>query len=1059
MSVLAKLGPPRLSAILPRPRLFGWLDEALESARVLWVEGPPGAGKTTLVASYLQARAVRAVWYRVDDTDSDVGTFLHYFAAAAGEAAVSRRPPLPAEYNLRAPSGVRLFIRDLFRSFEGPCIVVLDDYQQAAAGPGFGDVVEVALTELPADVAAILVSRTPPPASWCRLQARGVARLLDWNALRFTPDEADSVARLRGLRAGREELLPLVVEKADGWAAGLLLLVEALKEDGHGPPAETLNTELVDRYLALEVLQGAGPGTRRALTATSLLPVMTASMAEKLTPGAGGALSKFAEDQFLVERFAGPELSYRYHGLLREYLRSQASRELEPNALGELRRRAAAVLLEHGQVEEGARLFREAGDWAGLGRLVVSAAPSLFREGRQALLREWCSSLPNDVVSEDPWLLHWNGVCAACSDPSRGRELLERSYRSFRERGDRRATLLTWSAAVETFFHGWDDMSPLDFWIDELDELGSGGESEAMELEARLVPSVFMALVLRRPDHPRFEHWEERAWRLFEAAPGPLQKLSLGSRLCIWSNWSGTLARSTMLIDELRPLAEAGGLGPLPRLLWRFMEAMHSWQVGAAKTCLEAVEKGLALAQESGVHLLDGMLLSMGAYAAFLEGDAERAGGLVARKEAASDASKALEHGHCHNLRAWQAALRGDAALAAEHAVEAARLASNGGAPFLEASFQIDAAQALAEAGRWEEARGHLERGRELKGRVRSRYFDFAFHLTEAHVAFLAGGDAAGRASLAEAFGIGRREGYATTAWWRPDVMAELCARALEAEIEPEYARNLVTRWRLAPRTPPVELESWPWPIRVYTLGRFELVREGEPLRFSARSQAKPVELLKVCVALGGRAVGWHRVAEILWPDSHGAAALHALEMTLHRLRKLLGSPDALQFQSGRLTLDPRCCWVDAWAAERLATSLRTLLSLPSPGAAEVDRLAGRIAALYQGPFLGLEDEAWWVEKTRHRLKQRFVHAMREVGSFWERARAWERAAAAWEEGLRADEVAESFHRHLIRCLGELGRRAEAAAAYKRCEEALRRGLGIEPSRKTREALEAALEG
>src|SRR5437762_9577653 len=148
----------------------------------------------------------------------------------------------------------------------------------------------------------------------------------------------------------------------------------------------------------------------------------------------------------------------------------------------------------------------------------------------------------------------------------------------------------------------------------------------------------------------------------------------------------------------------------------------------------------------------------------------------------------------------------------------------------------------------------------------------------------------------------------------RPDLAARLANFALEHGIETGFVLALIERNAL---TAPADAGSaWPFRLRVRVLRGFELVRDGQPMRFTGKAQQRPLDLLKLVVALGGHNVDISQLMAALWPDADGAAAKASFDTTLFRLRKLLDVDDALVLAAGKLSLAGSVAWTDVWALE-----------------------------------------------------------------------------------------------------------------------------------------------
>jgi DNA-binding SARP family transcriptional activator len=268
--------------------------------------------------------------------------------------------------------------------------------------------------------------------------------------------------------------------------------------------------------------------------------------------------------------------------------------------------------------------------------------------------------------------------------------------------------------------------------------------------------------------------------------------------------------------------------------------------------------------------------------------------------------------------------------------------------------------------------------------------------------------------------------------------MPLLCAEALNSGLEVDYVRQVVATYRLRP--PSSEVEHWPWPVKIFTLGGFEVQRDGATLDFPRKAPRKPLMLLKALIAFRGQAVPEERLMDALWPDDEADSARRALDINVLRLRRLLGSNDAVLVSEEQIGLNPELCWVDVWAFER-----KTAEAAENDETTRLERRAEALT-LYRGNFLPGDIGLPWTLKTRERLKANFVRVVESIAGEEEARGHWDRADGFYLPGLEADDLIEAFHLGLMRCYRALGRPAEAIAAFRRLRQTLSVVLGIAPS-------------
>jgi LuxR family transcriptional regulator, maltose regulon positive regulatory protein len=1047
---LAKLTRPKLYDALARQRLYSLLDEA-STRPIVWVCAPPGAGKTTLVASYLEARNLRHLWYQIDVGDADPATFVHYMRIAAQQTAGRTAAALPlftSEPQQNLARFARGFFRDLFSVLPHPCVIVFDNFHEAPTQPDQRAAFAQGLEEIPEGITIVVVSRSDPPPEFARLVAnRRVARV-DEAALRCTPQEAEAI--LGGKHADRDDL-QRIQRQSDGWVAALVLLREHLSRHG-AVLDETLGEgkDAIFQYFAGEIFNGARPANQRVLMLTAIPTSVTPSEAIALTGDeeAPRLLEYLYRRHLFTDRRRGAETSYHYHALFREFLQEEMRRRLSQEERRSVSVRAAELLSGRGQVSDALALFRDAGEWEAMRSLIRANALDWAREGRAQALSDWIEALPSGMRERDPWLEYWFGRAWIFVQPQRGRPALERAFEAFRTAGDLRGQALALNTIVTGYYYEWANFVPLDRWLPEFERLlGEGRVGELdRESELRARAAYLIALLFRHPDDENLDRCAQRLDELIDGENDVNARMMAASTLFNYLNWKDKGERAAALVARIDPILSKPEVTPLMQVWWRTHLSFWHYIGGRYGESAAVIKAARAIAERYGLEAYLFEIDHAEASALVSNGDHAAAKTLMETMERRMSPARRMDWAYFHHLRSTLEQRLGHFAIAVQDAERAVALGTETGLPVLQMPhFVARLAHTRLAAGDREGGLRDLDEAIALASPVDRRTFEQQRELFQ--IDFDIAGGETGRASerLASVLADYRSRGHLVLMRSRPDLAARLANFALDREIETDFVRTLIEHNALV--APPDAGPAWPFRLRVHALSGFELVRDGQPMRFTGKAQQRPLDMMKLLVALGGSDVDSQQLMAALWPDADGAAAKTSFDTTLFRLRKLLDVDNALVLAAGKLSLARSLVWTDVWALDA-ALDAAERVSTSDGADASPARAARRLLEAYPGPLLGAE-ETPWLAKPRDALRARFVRSLMRLGEQLERVGDWITAIDVYRRGLEADNLAESFYRGLMRALAATGDQAEALNAFRRCRELLSIVLGVKPSAET----------
>jgi DNA-binding SARP family transcriptional activator len=1072
----AKLMPPADPiGTLARPALEARLLDGTER-RLTIVAGGAGFGKSTLAARIATTRPT--AWYTLDPSDR------HIPALAAGVTAALRMqlPSIPddlsdavegsieptddAAATAQASAAAALVTDALQSALEGDLVLVLDDLHVLAGATGSLRFVEALVRLAPDGLHVVVTTRAEVPFAIERLRGQGQVVDLGGTTLAFSVDEIrallDAVLGDGADEAAQRDAAAARIHAATGgWPAAVRLAVEAYRTAPGGDREAVLDRLRrpegpIFAYLAEEVVSGTSDATRSLVSHAVHFDRFSAPLLAAIgLPEPSATLEELSRRALFLQPLPGEAGWFALHGLIREY--AIARMPLSGVEIRDLHHAAADWFEGEGRLEAALTSFVEARDPEALARFLSDHGGTLVLRGATRQVVEATASLAPDL--RDARIERALGE--ACLARGEWREALAAFGRAAGQSG-RLDAATAWRMGVVHGVRGAygealaiyeraevDGTQPADeallkAWIasahahrGDVEASGQAAE-EAVALaeacdDARALAAAHTAMGMMHElanDPGRAASDYAAALAAAERAGDALQVARIRNARGALELERGHFEEALAILDDAVRHADTVGFaafharalvnrGRAKQGIGRFEEAMADFT--AARAIYERIGSpsvALALTREGSMHALRGD--------AFLARSA-----FESAVRAASDAN---------DSQALAPALIGLAqTIAFDDPAQARALADQAmviGRDVAPVTILLGASRVALSVGNREAAEQYA---REAIDVARARRDDpgMAAALELAALTALDPGEALALVDEAAAiwdrspapYGHARnRLVFARIAGGEPGreaaVEAERIFRAIGARGPAADAAEIVEAISAAERPT----------LRIQSLGRFRLVRDGKPVPTTAWQSKKARDLLKILVARRGRSTTRDTFFELLWPDDDPEPLGNRLSVALATVRSVL-DPDKkypaeyfVPADKGSIALDLEHIELDveaflgaAAAASRLGRSGDAAGSRARLETAE---------ALYGGDFLEEDPYEDWAVGLREEAQATYISIARSLAEATAMDGDADGATRYYLRILERDPYDEGAHLGLVSALVAAGRHGEGRRRY-----------------------------
>jgi DNA-binding SARP family transcriptional activator len=1091
-----KVSPPKLSSVVPRPRLFQRLTQN-DDKQLIFILGQAAQGKSTLAASYLEELNLKPAWINLSAEESDPVNLFHALISALETAVNSVDFSAIKEYPAfsAGPRDENALYRDwlqsIFSLVSAPIHIVMDGLDRLHADAASHRFLQKLVEEKPSNVIVWILSRTVASFKLERLKMTQKMVLLDNQELSFTKDEIKTYCKKikeMNLNTGQ---VNRIHQLSEGWVGGLILLSEKLDRLSEDSRQNYLLEDIptffkaeIFQYFAEEIFDAQPYTNQRLLMISSVFESIEPAFLNRLADinNAEQILMDLVKRNLFVQSVYEEEKGwlFRYHQLFKDFLRSKLDSSIALDEKNAVLNRAASLCARNGEWQNAANFYLEARNFHEAATVIESLGTDLLKSGRTADLSNLLAALTKDIVLDRPWLLLYSSVTRRFTGADENTVNLKNAFELFKLQKDERGQLLALAYLIEaTMFRGR-DVIPMAILLEEAEALLQTTSIEAYPWEcATLWYQVGFGHTIRGADQRKGAQTCQNAYVLSKTIGNqPLQIYALSTAMLALS-LMGDFSEVDGLAAEIKILLERT---PFPEI--RAYHLLNFSQCCTVQGDLETAQVSLSQAKDIiGNH---GLLYL---YPVLFFSELMLKPHLGAFKEAEETGSQLLQLTSTMQMnfingisRMW---------LGLNQYLKEEYLTAR---QFFETSCRIVSSDESYSDTHiiWNKilmglVLNHLkeyDRAEILLEDALNHFVDISSPLTIAmtHFALALIKQACSETKqaaihLKEGFKIAADKKYSHFIFASRKDLVNLCIMAIEMDLLQTYdhvvqllipraddstidelkrlSKHSDAKIKKNARHVLKSIQRTNLPIlHVRSLNGFSVSRGEDIITEKEWGGSVPKQLLKIIISYGFEKIPKDLIMEDLWPNERKTASETNFKVNLHRLRRLLEPSMIKEFGSSYIhlkdnfiSLEERLWQLDI--AEFMDLKRKAEFAESKGDTNKAIAFLNDALKIYRNDFLANDLYIEGIQSKREVYRQEYLRILYMLAKIYEKRGTLKKAATFYKKIVAVDPISEiACQKLMINCFNR-GKRNDAIRVYEEFKEIVRAEMDSEPDELT----------